>query len=103
MLEFWAEIEDTYYSISSLGTVKNLKNKFTIEPFEDNYGIYRVSINKDGKSYSYAVHELVGEHFLRKPKNADTLEFIDKDKSHFYLANLKWGVKRHKFDRSLFT
>lgn len=66
-------------------------------PHPDGYRITKV------KSTSCMVHRLIAEAFIPNPNNYDTVDHIDRVKSHNWVGNLRWADKKTQADNRDFV
>lgn len=57
-------------------------------------GYLKVSIRKDGKTYSVLVHRLVALAFIKNPLNLPQVNHKDEDKLNNCAANLEWNTEK---------
>ena len=93
--EIWSKIKDyPNYEVSSLGRVMNVKTGRILRPGihkPNNYLMVRLCNDKGIKSVF--VHRLVAEAFILNPKNLETVDHIDGDKTNNSVANLQWMTR----------
>lgn len=105
MKEEWKDIEgfEGYYQVSNMGRIKSvdrdvLYSNGRIHHYnekirvlcKDKDGYQITTLNKDGKSYSRRVHQLVACAFLPNPDNLPSINHIDEDKTNNRVDNLEW-------------
>lgn len=92
MKEKWIQINDTNYSVSNLGNVRNDKTGTMLKGFISNTGYRQVMIPfKNGeKPTNYLVHRLVGYFFLANPNTLPYINHKDEDKLNNSVDNLEW-------------
>lgn len=105
--EVWKDIPgyETLYKISNLGRVKSLDrmirsgikyNKTVLRkgkilkqiPHHDGYLF--VSLSKNNKSKTVAVHRLVANIFIENPENKPFIDHIDTNTGNNIVTNLRW-------------
>jgi len=57
-------------------------------------GYRKVNLSNGSKNKTIAVHRLVAETFLTKPRGSNVVNHIDGDKSNNKLSNLEWTTHR---------
>ena len=100
MNEQWKDVKgfEGAYQVSNFGRVKSLggwrgsaKRKeriLAIHLTKDGYA--RVRLQHNGKDVTARVHRLVAEAFIENPKNKETVNHIDGDKTNNNVLNLEW-------------
>ena len=91
--EMWKPVVgyETFYEVSNLGRVRNVRRGYKIVKSYTNKGGYqRVQLSHDKKKLNYMVHRLVADAFLRKPKNKDVINHKDFNRSNNSVKNLEW-------------
>jgi len=112
MEEIWKDVKgyESYYQVSSLGSVKSLgNNKFKKEKVlkfgKDKVGYCLVNLCVNGKVKMYKVHRLVALTFLENPENKPQVNHINAIKNDNRVENLEWNTYseniRHAFDNGL--
>lgn len=90
-MEIWKILKDfPNYSVSSLGRVKNNKTKKFLLPCECENGYFYVSLCRQGKRKSIAVHRLVAIAFIPNFQGKREVNHINGDKSDNSVENLEW-------------
>ena len=83
------------YSISSDGIVYSSKRGPEVVVNGSVWMGYRkVTLSNGSKTKTIAVHRLVAESFLTKPRGLNLVNHIDGDKSNNKLSNLEWTNHR---------
>ena len=81
------------YEVSNFGNVRNKNTGRILKLHNDQYGYYSVGLCKDGIRKPYAVHRLVGLHFVPNPENLPCIDHIDRNKTNNSISNLRWISK----------
>lgn len=103
-MEIWKDIKgyEGLYQVSNQGRVKSLERRCKTKTYTrrvpekirsqslDNYGYPIVSLSKDHKHKTLAVHRLVAEAFIPNPNNFATVNHKDEDKTNNDVSNLEW-------------
>jgi DNA-binding CsgD family transcriptional regulator len=107
--ERWKDIRGYtgLYQISNFGRVRRWKNNngkpgWRIKKPGEINGYLIAQLYKDGRAKSRMVHQLVAEHFLRKPKSRQ-MRFVhhrDEDTQNNRPSNLEWVTHRENKRRS---
>jgi hypothetical protein len=83
------------YSVTSTGVVYSSKRGDPTEVKGSVWMGYRkVALSNGSKVKTIAVHRLVAETFLTKPRGFNVVNHIDGDKSNNNLSNLEWTNHR---------
>ncbi len=86
---YWKNGEETKYSISNIGLVRNdKKDKILKTNFSKGYE--RLNLTHNGKSKQFFVHRLVATAFIPNPENKEEVNHINGIKSCNYDYNLEW-------------
>jgi hypothetical protein len=87
----WRKIEEfPQYRISRSGSIWSENVQDYLHPYEDN-GYQKVKLRKDGKRYTRAVHILVAETYLTRPKDPEaTIRHRNMNKKDNSIGNLAW-------------
>lgn len=90
-METWRYIKgyENLYMISNLGRVRDKFNNIIKSETIWN-GYKRVTLTKNGKREKLLVHRLVAITYKENPKNLETVNHIDQDKSNNCVDNLEW-------------
>jgi hypothetical protein len=89
-MEEWKNIDKSFYSVSSLGNIKNnntnrlLKSKFD----KDGYIYYHININNRQKAFR--IHRLLGNYFIPNLNNLPLIDHINNIRNDNRLENLRW-------------
>lgn len=92
------------YSVNTDGVVFSHKRGQTVEIRGSVWMGYRkVTLSNGGKTKTIAVHRLVAETFLTRPRGSNVVNHIDGNKGNNKLSNLEWttheGNSRHCADK----
>lgn len=103
MTEIWKSIREfPDYEISNFGRVKSLSREISngrgtiiskeiiLKPSFDTDGYKRISMRKDGKSYTRKIHRLVAQYFLKADKGKSEVNHLDENKANNHVENLEW-------------
>lgn len=87
----WKKIKgfEELYRVSSKGEVQNVVTGKTLKPIKQTVGNYKVTLQKDKKSYQFVIHTLIADHFIPNPDNLPMITHLDGDKSNNAVTNLK--------------
>lgn len=89
MEEFRIIEDNTNYSVSNLGNVKNNDTgKILKQSISNGYAIIRLW--KNGKGKNYRVHRLIALAFIPNPQNKPFIDHIDNNKTNNHIDNLRW-------------
>lgn len=90
-MEVWKRLKDYQnYSVSSLGRVKNAKTNQILKPCKCENGYLYVSLCKDGKRKSFAIHRLVARAFIPNFEEKREVNHLNGDKFDNRVENLEW-------------
>ena len=101
---YWFNGEETKYSVSNIGFVRNDKNNKLLK---DNIskGYHRVNLTHKGEQRQFLIHRLVASVFIPNPDNKPEVNHKNGDKSCNYDYNLEWVTGRenmkHAFSNKL--
>jgi hypothetical protein len=102
----WRDIPDlSNYQINQYGEVRNRHTgKIKSQQIDKHTGYLKVHLYKNGKDHNRAVHQLLGEVFLNKPKGLD-INHRDGNKLNNILSNLIPATRseniQHAYDNGL--
>ena len=93
--EIWKPVVgyEGIYEVSSGGRVRNSKGKI-LTPHLYGHGYLRIDLFKSSKKKSVAVHRLVAEAFVAKPKGAEVVNHLDECKTNNCVENLEWTTQK---------
>ena len=77
------------YEISDTGAIRNRTGKIMKTNY-DKHGYERLTLNCNGHSKTFKIHQLVANTFLEKPDYAEVVNHIDGNKTNNNLSNLEW-------------
>lgn len=78
------------YYITSCGKVWSYISKKFLSPHDSGTGYAKVVLTNENGKKDFYIHRLVAEAYIPNPNNYDTVDHIDRIKSHNYTSNLKW-------------
>jgi hypothetical protein len=89
MQEIWKPVKgyEGIYEVSNFG---NVKNNVKVLSLRVNRGYQYITLYKDGKTSSKAVHRLVAIAFIPNAKSKPEVNHIDGDKLNNHINNLEW-------------
>jgi hypothetical protein len=90
----WKQIDDSNYSISSEGHVRNDKFDRIKKLTKDTSGYYMVGLSKNKKRNQYLVHRLVALAFIPLVPGCDFVDHRDGDRTNNSLTNLRWVTQQ---------
>lgn len=109
----WKDIEgyQMHYQVNEYGNVRTLYKNGKVKelkPFLDKDGYYRVRLvlihnEGRGKRKNVPIHRLVAEAFIPNPKNLETVDHIDCNKTNNYVKNLQWMSIEDNSRKSILT
>jgi len=101
LIEFFPIRESSDYVINQDGVIYNLNNNrfITGKIVENKYP--RVNLFIAGSRVSRAMHRLLAEVFIEKPKGKDIVNHKDGDKTNYKLSNLEWVTQRENMIHSI--
>jgi hypothetical protein len=95
------------YAISREGEILSLLTDQIVRPTVNSEGYLKITLWKDGKSYTRRVHRLVAEQFIPNPDNLPVVNHIDGNKKNPHVSNLEWCTQQenvqHAFNTGLTT
>lgn len=103
--EHWVEVEEfPGYSVSDKGRVRNDRSGRILVLTQNQYGVVKVGMSKDGKQHARSVALLVAQHHLEQPPDSlvfDTPINLDGDRFNNRVENLMWrprwfAIKYHQ-------
>lgn len=79
------------YEVCKEGFVRNKESKRVLQIWKDKAGYPMISMNV-GKSRSWYIHRVMGEHFIENPDPVKytIVHHIDENPNNWSLSNLKW-------------
>ena len=93
-MEKWKQIAgyEGLYEVSNLGRVRSLWFGKTrvLKPGKLRNGYLFVTLCKDGKRKHLLVHRLVAGAFVPNPRNLETVNHKDEDKTNNAASNIEW-------------
>lgn len=101
------------YRVSNFGRVmsifredfstKRMVRPRILKPKVNKLGYVRVTIRKDGKTYTCKVHTLVAEAFLEKPNDATEINHKNGNPSDNRVENLEWCTRQYNIWHSYYV
>ena len=94
--ELWKPVKgyEGLYEVSSLGRVRNNKNKI-LKQFQFQNGYYGITLHKNGVQKTLLVHRLVAETLLQNPDNLSYINHKNEDKTDNRVENLEWCTQKY--------
>lgn len=106
--EKWSPIKEYegYYAVSNFGNVKSVERKVKnrngyrivkeriLKPSISNKGYYLVTLSKNGKLHTFAIHKMVMEHFNRCAFDYEVINHIDHNKLNNNISNLEYITQK---------
>ena len=93
------------YYVNEDGDVENNKTGKLLIGDVNNYGYYRVMLNKNKLRKRFFRHRLVGEYFVENPMDLPEINHKDGNKSNNFYKNLEWCTRslneQHCWDNGL--
>ena len=89
--EEWKILEEnSIYSISNLGRIKNNNTNILLHPDIYNKGYYRIVIKVNNHKTTLFIHRLVAKYFVKNINGYNTVDHIDGNKLNNVYTNLRW-------------
>lgn len=100
-MEVWKQIEDTMFSISNYGNIRNDKTGIILKTQSNDkgYQVVRVTINKIKRTFR--IHRLVAEYFLDNPEHKEQVNHIDCNKNNNRADNLEWCTNKENVHHAI--
>ena len=105
-MEEWKRIENTIFSISNYGNIKNNKTNKILKQQNNNRGycVVRVSTHKSNKCWikkTFRIHRLVAQYFVDNPLNKPQVNHIDGNKNNNRYDNLEWVTNKENANHAI--
>jgi hypothetical protein len=81
------------YSVQRYDKLNRLRGGIFVSTRKTPFGYIIVSLNKDGKQYTFFLHRLVAKAFIANPLNKPEVDHINGDKTDNRVVNLRWCTK----------
>jgi hypothetical protein len=106
--KIFVQDNETSYSVSSVGDIRNDISNKVLSPFEDKDGYLRATIALGPrKTYKTMVHRFVAKAFIPNPQNKPQVNHRDGNKKNNDYTNLEWATNSenmlHAFNTGLKT
>lgn len=100
-MEVWKQIEDTMFSISNYGNIRNDKTGIILKTQSNDkgYQVVRVTINRIKRTFR--IHRLVAEYFLDNPEHKEQVNHIDCNKNNNRADNLEWCTNKENVHHAI--
>ena len=89
-MENFINIEDTTYSVSNLGNIKNNITNKMLKGKQSKSGYLYVDLWINNKPNQIAIHRLVAKYHVTNPNNYNEVNHIDENKINNNSSNLEW-------------
>jgi hypothetical protein len=97
-MEQWKQIDDTNYSVSNLGQVRNDTKNTILTPRQHTVGYLAVCL---GRRQQSLIHRLVANAFLENPlEEGLVVDHINRIKTDNRACNLRWATKSQNAQNS---
>lgn len=93
-MEQWAQIDDSRYSVSTCGRVRNDDTERILSLRTNPRGYRSAHLYIDGKDYQTPVHRLVAKAFIPNPDSKPQVNHIDANKLNNNVENLEWVTNK---------
>lgn len=90
MNEIWLNYDNTDYSVSDLGRIRNDITCKILKPFDSGRGYLRVILYRAGKATTETLHRLIAKTFISNPNCLETVNHKDGNKLNNTAENLEW-------------
>ena len=89
----YARFKDYYnYIIFMNGKIYNKKkNRFIKSSVDKSTGYFKLHLYKNKKEYTFYLHRILGECFIKNSHNLPTIDHIDRDRLNNKINNLRWS------------
>lgn len=82
------------YRVSEDGVIHNDETGHVLSQWINSGGYPYVTLVKDKKAYSMAVHRVIAKAFIPNPDNLPEVNHKDRDKTNNSLSNLEWCTRQ---------
>ncbi len=104
-MEIWKTIENTHYSVSNTGRIRNDKFGRILNKGIDKNGYALATIKINGKFKTFRLHRLVARSFIPNPDNLPEINHINGIKTDNNVENLEWITRtdnlKHAWENNL--
>jgi hypothetical protein len=95
-MEIWKDVEkyESFYAVSNIGNVKNLRSGKILSKTLDKDGYLTCAFSFENNKKTKKYHRLVAEAFILNKENKETVNHIDGNKKNNNVFNLEWATRK---------
>lgn len=101
MEEIWKNIQNSFYSVSNKGNIKNTKTGLVLKTYSVSGGSLRVKLYINGKRKQCSIHRLVAQNFISNPDNKPEVDHINRNNKDNRVENLRWATREENCQNRL--